>query len=55
MIFNENVARIEEHNADPEKTYFEVVNMFTDLTPEEFIATYTGLLPEEGEVMEEEY
>lgn len=39
-IFYENLAKIEAHNATPGITYTEGVNQFTDLTQEEFVATY---------------
>lgn len=48
MIYAMNVAKIEAHNADPTQTYTMGENQFTDLTQEEFIATYLTLrLPED--------
>jgi len=35
-IFNENVAKINAHNADETQTYKMAVNQFTDMTQEEF-------------------
>jgi hypothetical protein len=39
-IFLKNVIKIEEHNANKDNTYVQGINQFTDLTQEEFIATY---------------
>jgi len=35
-----NLIKIEEHNANKDNTYVQGVNQFTDLTQEEFVATY---------------
>jgi len=35
-----NLIKIEEHNANKDNTYVQGINQFTDLTQEEFIATY---------------
>lgn len=43
QIYNDNVAKIEAHNAQ-NLTYSMTVNGFADLTEEEFIAQYTGLV-----------
>jgi len=43
QIYNDNVAKIEAHNA-LNSTYSMTVNDFADLTEEEFVAQYTGLL-----------
>ena len=47
-IFEKNVLIIEEHNKKADQGLFSYrlgVNEFTDLTYEEFIAKYTGLIP----------
>lgn len=36
-IFQENMKKIEEHNADKSQTYEMGVNQFTDMTQEEFV------------------
>lgn len=33
-VFLMNLAKIQAHNANPSKTYFQAVNFFTDLTQE---------------------
>jgi C1A family cysteine protease len=43
QIYNENVATIEAHNAE-NLTWTMAVNAFADLTGDEFVAQYTGLL-----------
>jgi C1A family cysteine protease len=43
QIYNDNVAKIEAHNA-LNTTYSMTVNDFADLTEDEFVAQYTGLL-----------
>ena len=43
-----NLAKIEAHNADEYKTYTTGINKFSDLTQEEFVEMYLGLIiPEE--------
>lgn len=42
QIYNDNVAKIESHNAK-NLTYSMTVNVFADLTEDEFVAQYTGL------------
>ena len=42
-VFNDNVAKIAEHNADETQTYKTGINQFSDLTQIEFIATYLTL------------
>ena len=42
-IFNENVAAIEQHNADKTQTYKMGINQFTDLTQSEFATIYLTL------------
>lgn len=42
-IFNENVAKVEEHNADETQTYKMGINQFTDLTQAEFTTKYLTL------------
>jgi len=42
QIYNDNVAKIEAHNAQ-KLSYTMDVNAFADLTGEEFVAQYTGL------------
>lgn len=42
QIYNENVAKIEVHNAK-NLSYSMAVNAFADLTEDEFVAKYTGL------------
>lgn len=53
-VFKSNLADIMAHNAKPEKTYTKAINMFSDLTSEEFIHFYTGAkvpeLLEEAEI-----
>jgi len=44
QIYNDNVVKIEAHNAK-NLTYTMTVNEFADLSEEEFVAQYTGLLP----------
>jgi len=39
QIFANNVAVINQHNADPTQTYFMAVNVFSDMTTEEFISS----------------
>jgi C1A family cysteine protease len=41
-IYQQNVERIEVHNAQPNKTWTMAVNKFADLTAEEFGARFTG-------------
>lgn len=43
QIYNDNVVKIEAHNAK-NLTFSMSVNQFADLTEEEFVAQYTGLL-----------
>jgi C1A family cysteine protease len=43
QVFLKNVQNINKHNSDPQQTYTQGVNQFTDLTPEEFKALYLGL------------
>ena len=43
-LFAEYVARMEEHNANPKHTWKIGVNQFSDLTQEEFKASYLGEL-----------
>jgi cathepsin L len=45
-IFEQNLRRIREHNADPSKTWFATVNEFTDWTKEEFRAKKLGRIPD---------
>jgi len=48
-IFKENIKFIEDFNNAGEYNYTLGVNQFTDLTHEEFLATYTGVeIPEPG-------
>jgi C1A family cysteine protease len=42
-IFNENVALLEEHNADKTQTYKMGINQFSDLTQSEFATIYLTL------------
>ncbi len=42
-IFNDNIAKIEEHNSDNSQTYKMGVNQFSDLTQVEFSTTYLTL------------
>lgn len=42
-VFNDNVAKIEEHNADETQTYKMGINQFTDLIEYEFAAQYLTL------------
>lgn len=42
-VFNDNVAKIAEHNADETQTYKTGVNQFSDLTQAEFATTYLTL------------
>jgi len=44
-IFNQNMAAILSHNANPDKTWFATVNEFTDWTNAEFRAHRTGHSP----------
>jgi len=37
-VYQENVQKIEKHNADPSQTYKMAINQFTDMTQEEFVA-----------------
>lgn len=48
MVYANNVALIDAHNADPTQTYEQGENQFTDLTKEEFVATYLTYTPPEG-------
>ena len=53
-VWKANRAQIMQHNANPERSYNMEINMFSDLTTEEFLAYYTGanyqeLMPEEEE------
>jgi C1A family cysteine protease len=41
-IFAENLAKIEAHNANKDKTFEMGVNQFSHLTQEEFVETYLG-------------
>merc|ERR1712013_886500 len=41
-VFMKNHASIEAHNADPEATYTQAHNQFSDMTPEEFKSQMTG-------------
>ncbi|CAK92971.1 unnamed protein product (macronuclear) [Paramecium tetraurelia] len=47
-IFEQNYAKILAHNADPTQTYQTGVNQFTDMTQDEFVATYLTYTPPEG-------
>jgi C1A family cysteine protease len=42
-VFNQNVAKINAHNADKTQTHQVGVNQFTDLTQEEFVSQYLTL------------
>jgi hypothetical protein len=42
-IFNDNVANVEQHNADTTQTYKMGINQFTDLTQTEFATQYLTL------------
>lgn len=54
-LYAEYVIRMEKHNADPKQTWHIGVNQFSDLTQEEFIATYLGeLSSNEGPIAVEE-
>ena len=44
-IFQDNVRRINAHNANEARTYTLAVNRFADMTPEEFKANTAGLRP----------
>merc|ERR1719401_605599 len=44
-IFEKNLKKIRSHNANPSKKWFMTVNHFTDMSSEEFKASYLGLLP----------
>jgi cathepsin L len=46
-LFAEYVAKMERHNADASKSWKMGVNQFSDLTQDEFKATYLGELPSE--------
>lgn len=53
MIFEQNVANIEKHNADLSQTYKMSINQFTALTQEEFVNTYlTNLIPDSEPITE---
>jgi len=41
-VFMKNHASIEAHNADPDATYVQAHNAFSDMTPEEFKSQMTG-------------
>jgi hypothetical protein len=41
-IFKDNLKRIEEHNSDPNRSYERGLNKFSDLTADEFQASYLG-------------
>ena len=41
-VFAENLARIQQHNADESQTYKMGVNQFADITQEEFVNTFLG-------------
>merc|ERR1719414_1031424 len=41
-IFEHNLKLINQHNANPKKTWFATVNQFTDMTGEEFAAMTKG-------------
>ena len=45
MIFEQNVAKINTHNADETQSYKMGINQFTALTQEEFEQTYLGAIP----------
>ena len=55
MIFEKNVATIEQHNADLTQTYKMGINQFTPFTKQEFIETYltTMIIPSDAVVAEE--
>ena len=42
-VFNENLKKIDEINSNPKNTFKAGLNEFSDLTAEEFGATFTGL------------
>ena len=44
--FLANFLNVERVNSDPTSTWKAGLNLFSDLTHEEFVKTYTGLLPE---------
>ncbi|XP_057501973.1 actinidain-like [Actinidia eriantha] len=62
-IFKENLRFIDEHNADPNRSYTVGLNQFADLTDEEYRSTYLGFksslkskvsnryMPQVGEVL----
>ena len=43
-IFNANLALINAHNSDPDKTWYATVNKFTDYVPWESVETYQNYL-----------
>lgn len=50
QVFTSNKNKINSNNADKGRSYKLSVNKFADLTEEEFIAKYGGLLPWSKEV-----
>ena len=54
-VFKTNLQDIRSHNANPDKKWTKGVNMFTDLTSEEFKRLYTGaVMPDVLEAVPEE-
>lgn len=44
-IFKANLKSIEDHNANPDKTYTQGLNHFADLTSDEFRSSCCGFRP----------
>merc|ERR1712013_570422 len=47
-VFMKNHASIEAHNANPDVTYTQAHNAFSDMTPEEFKSQMTGYMHSVG-------
>jgi len=55
-VFAENVAKIEAHNSNDDKTYYTAVNQFSHLTQEEFVEAYLGtIVPTSNVAVDESY
>jgi hypothetical protein len=44
-VYNKNAQQIDLHNSDPTRTFDQGVNQYSDLTKEEFAASFLTLLP----------
>ena len=54
-MFKTNLQDIRTHNANPDNTWTKGVNMFSDLTSDEFKRLYTGaVIPDVLEAVPEE-